>query len=242
MSAPPLPGRLIPISRRNGRPACVLVPGAGGGLVPYLRLGGYLGGTYNVYAVRAAGLVPGEDPEDSVPAMADGVLRALEPDGLVPDVVFGWSMGGTIAWEVCATLAERGHQPDLVLVDCSPFRLPSDPERDAATREIIVGMLGPRPDEQTRDRVTRTFQSHLDALLGFETGRPYGGRVLLLVCAGESDLVDRAAAIDRWRTLAPTLRIETLDADHFRVFDPEHLPQLTEAIGTFLGMPQAVAG
>lgn len=237
MSAPPVPGRLIPLSRRKGRPACVMVPGAGGGIAPYLRLGAFLGEVYNVYAVRAAGLVPGEDPEATVPEMAGGVLRALEPSGLVPEVVFGWSMGGTVAWEVCATLAERGQHPDLVLVDCSPFRRPSDLGRDGEIREAVIEMLGPRPDEQTRDRVLRTFLAHVGALVEFDLRRGYGGRVLLLVCDGESDLGDRHAALRRWHALAPRLHIGTLATDHMRVFDREHLPQLTTAIGHFLGMP-----
>ncbi|HEU5471320.1 MAG TPA: thioesterase domain-containing protein [Actinophytocola sp.] len=235
------PGRLIPIARRKDRPACVMIPGAGGGLAPYLRLGSYLGQTYNVYAVRAAGLVPDEPPEGSVPAMAEGVLRALEPDGLVPDVVFGWSMGGTVAWEVCATLAERGHRPALVMVDCSPFRLVPDPVRDKGILDVIVGMLGPRPDQRTLDRVTATFHAHSAALAAFESTRGYDGPVLLLVCAGESDLVDRGAALDRWRSLAPELRVGTLATDHFRVFDPEHLPALSAAVGGFLGLPVEVA-
>jgi thioesterase domain-containing protein len=242
VNAPPVLGRLIPITRRKDRPACVMVPGAGGGIVPYLRLGAFLGQAYNVYAVRAAGLVPGESPEDTVPDLADGVLRAVESDGLVPEVVFGWSMGGTVAWEVCATLAERGHHPDLVLVDCSPFRRPSDARRDGEIREVIVQMLGTRPDEQTKQRVMRTFLAHIRALAAFDTQRRYGGRVLLLVCTGESDLSDRDAAVNRWRTLAPRLLTGTLDADHVQVFNPEHLPQLTTAIGDFLLMPQVVAG
>lgn len=236
-AAPAVPGRLIPIARRKARPACVMVPGAGGGLVPYLRLGAFLGEVYNVYAVRAAGLVPGEEPESSVPAMAASVLAALEPDGVVPEVVFGWSMGGTVAWEICATLAGQGHAPDLVMVDCTPFRRPSDPDSDGQVRKVIVDMLGPRPDAGTLERVTRTFAAHVEALDAFETRRRYEGRVLLLVCTGESDLTDRAAALDRWHALAPQLRTGVIDADHFRVFDPEHLPQLTEQIGEFLGMP-----
>jgi thioesterase domain-containing protein len=215
-----------------------MVPGAGGGLVPYLKLGGQLGEVYNVYAVRAAGLVPGEDPEASVPEMADGVLRALEPEGLVPDLVFGWSMGGTIAWEVCATLAERGHNPDLVIVDCSPFRRATDPVRDDEVRDVIVQMLGPRPDAQTLERVTHTFQVHVEALVAFDIQRRYDGRVLLLICSGESDIADRVAATRRWRDLAPNLRVGTLAADHFRVFDPEHLPELTTGIWNFLGTPR----
>jgi thioesterase domain-containing protein len=229
------PGRLFPISRRGRRPVCVLVPGAGGGLVPYLRLGGYLGQVYNVYTVRAAGLVPDEEPETSVSQMADAVLHELEPAGLVPEVLFGWSMGGTVAWEVAASLAERGHTPDLVLVDSSPFRLPPDPARDAATRDVIISMLGPRPDEHTVRRVATTFAAHVAALQEFETERRYKGRVQLLICGGDSDLADRAMAVRRWRQLAPNLRTGTLAADHFRVFDPEHLPELTELMGAFLG-------
>jgi thioesterase domain-containing protein len=235
-----VPGRLIPIVRRKDRPTCVMVPGAGGGLIPYLRLGAYLGTAYNVHAVRAAGLVPGEEPERSIPEMADGVLRALESQALVPDVVFGWSMGGTIAWEVCAAFAARGHHPDLVIVDTSPFRRVSDPAGDGEVRDIIVEMLGPRPDEQTLQRVTRTFEAHVGALDRFDTTVRYEGRVLLLLCSGRSDLGDREVAEARWRALAPRLSTGTLDTDHFRVFDPEHLPQLTAAVGGFLGLAQEV--
>lgn len=232
--------RLIPLARRKGRPGCVMIPGAGGGLIPYLRLSSFIGARYNVWAVRAAGLVPDEEPERSVPEMADGVLRALEPDGIVPDVVFGWSMGGTVAWEVCATLAEQGHFPDLVLVDCSPFGLKPDPERDATVRDVIVEMLGPRPDAATLQRVTGTFAAHIDALIGFDTLRRYPGRVLLLVCTGESDLSDPEAGIARWRELGADLTTGTVDTDHFRVFDQEYLPALTAQIGPFLDIEPAV--
>lgn len=231
-------GRLIPLMRGKDKPTCVMIPGAGGGLAPYLRLAGFLGQTYNVYAVRAAGLVPDEPPETSVAAMTEGVLDAL--DSLVPDVVFGWSMGGTIAWEVCLALA--GHQPRLVMIDCSPFRLPPNPTRDSDTLRRIVQMLGARPDEQTLSRVTTTFNAHVKALTDFETSRPYSGPVQLLVCDGESDLIDRADAIARWRSLAPDLRLGTVPSDHFGVFEPEHLPRITEQIGDFLGRPAGVAG
>ncbi|TCO60692.1 alpha/beta fold hydrolase [Actinocrispum wychmicini] len=231
-------GRLIPLMRGKDKPTCLMIPGAGGGLAPYLRLAGFLGQTYNVYAVRAAGLVPDEPPETSVQAMTDGVLTAL--DSLVPDVVFGWSMGGTIAWEVCVALA--AHQPRLVMIDCSPFRLPHNPARDEATLRRIVGMLGTRPDENTLARVTQTFHAHVKALTDFETSRRYDGPAQLLVCTGESDLVDRASAIERWQSLAPDLRLGTVPTDHFGVFEPEHLPRLTEPIGEFLEMPAGVAG
>ena len=92
-----LPGRPVPLLRRGARPACVLLPGAGGGLHPYLRLAAAIGKTHNVAAVRAAGLLPDEEPELSIAEMADAAARALDADGTVPAAVLGWSLGGSVA-------------------------------------------------------------------------------------------------------------------------------------------------
>ena len=88
MSGTTLPGRLITLVRRRDKPVCVMLPGAGGGLTPYLRLASHLGKTHSVYAVRAAGLLPDEAPEETVAQMADSAVEAL--DGLSPALVFGW--------------------------------------------------------------------------------------------------------------------------------------------------------
>ncbi|KAA2261530.1 alpha/beta fold hydrolase [Solihabitans fulvus] len=215
-----------------------MLPGAGGGLNPYLRLASYLGRHYSVYAVRAAGLLPDEEPEDSVAAMADSAVAAL--GGLVPDLVFGWSLGGTIGWEVCVRLADRGVRPDLVIVDSSPLARPSTVEADEHIRKVILGGLGPRADEQTVGRVDRTFRAQVAALADYAAVREYAGRVLLLMCPdNDNDFDGRAESVRRWRELAPDLRDGTLDADHFAVFEPEHLDQLTDEIGGFLGHDRA---
>ncbi|MFI9811631.1 alpha/beta fold hydrolase [Saccharothrix variisporea] len=237
MSAGTLPGRLIPFVRRKDRPVCVMVPGAGGGLGPYLRLASYLGGTHNVYAVRSTGLLPDEEPEESIPGMAETVLATLDDAGIVPDLVFGWSQGGVVAWEVCADLAARGSTPDLVVVDSSPEPWPSTVERDGAIRDVIVAQLGARPAQDTVDRLVRTFEAHVRALSAHRVERPYDGRVLLLLCADEGVPPEEAA---RWHELARHLERGTLRASHFEVFDPEHLPELTAAIGAFLGREEEV--
>jgi hypothetical protein len=147
-----------------------------------------------------------------------------------------------VGYELCATLGERAHHPDLILLDSSPFHRPSEPDSDREIRDRILAMLGPRPDPQTRQRVDETFAAHVEALANFETERRYDGRVLLLICTGESDLVERERAVRRWRALAPKLEIDTVDADHYGVFEPEHVPQLSGAIAKFLGMPPEVTG
>jgi hypothetical protein len=80
----PQPGRLVPLLRRGSRPTLLLLPGAGGGLNPYLRLAAALGQSHNVTALRAAGLVPTEEPEHGIAEMADAALRALEESGDIP--------------------------------------------------------------------------------------------------------------------------------------------------------------
>jgi thioesterase domain-containing protein len=235
MSATTLPGRLITLVRRKDKPVCEMLPGAGGGLNPYLRLASFLGQHYSVYAVRAAGLLPGDTPEETVGAMADSAVDAL--DGRSPALVFGWSLGGTVGWEVCVRLTDRGLRPELVIVDSSPFTRQSTVEGDELIRKIIVSGLGPRPDEQTLARVQDTFRAQVRALAGYATQREYPGRVLLLMCPETSadGISGRADAVRRWRELAPDLRTANLDASHYAVFEPEHLDQLTGEIGAFIG-------
>ena len=231
MTAP----RLITLVRRKDKPVCVLLPGAGGGLNPYLGLASHLGRYFSVSAVRAAGLLPGDPTEDSIGAMADAAVAAS--GGHSPALVFGWSLGGTVGWEVCVRLADHGQRPDLVIVDSSPLPRPSTVEGDEEIRKIIVAGLGPRPDGDTVARVEHTFRAQVRALAGYTAERGYPGRVLLLMCS-DSDadgISGRAEAVRRWRALAPDLRVGTLDASHYAVFQPEHLDQLTGAIGAFLG-------
>ncbi|MGC4761828.1 alpha/beta fold hydrolase [Micromonospora sp. DT46] len=229
-----LPGRLVPLLRRGARPACVLLPGAGGGLHPYLRLAAAIGKTHNVAAVRAAGLLPDEEPELSIAEMADAAAQALDADGTVPAAVLGWSLGGSVAWELCVRLAERGHLPDLVLVDATPLPRRATAEEDARVRETVVGMLGPRPAPATVERVRRVFDTQVAALADYRAERSYAGRVLMLMCTDE-EFGFRAEAEARWRELAPELSAGRLDAGHFDVFAPERLPQLVDEVTPFLG-------
>ncbi|MFJ9824226.1 alpha/beta fold hydrolase [Streptomyces sp. NPDC101160] len=234
-TASPATSRLVILVRKKNRPTCVVLPGAGGGLQPYLRLAGYLGSRYNVYGVRTLGMVAGEEPETTVPEMADSVLATLDEQGLTPDLVVGWSMGGTLGWELSTRLAERGHRPDLVLIDTSPLLRESTPEADGDIEDNIVRQLGPHADEATRTRVLETFRAQVRALTEYETTTPYAGRVLLTMCTGDR-MGPREEATERWRELAADLRTASLSATHFGVFDAEHFTELTEPIGKFLDL------
>jgi hypothetical protein len=215
--------RLVPLARRSGRPTSVLLPGAGGGGT-YLGLARYLAGSYDVSALRATGLQPGEEPEDGIPTMAASAERALE--GAVPRLVVGWSLGGVVAWE----LGARGHRPDLVVVDSAPYPVPMPDVSGDEVWQHIVATAGPSLDADIVDRLHKTYRAHRTALTTHTIRSVYPGRVLLLMCPG-----NRADAIGRLRALGADLRTGRLGAGHLTVLDPEHLPHLTAAIGSFLG-------
>lgn len=227
------PGRVVTLVRRGGRPACVMLPGAGGGIEPYVRLARHIGSTHDVFVVRAAGLVPGEAPERSIDAMAESAVAALDDVGITPRLVFGWSLGGSVAWEICVRVARRGELPDLVLADASP--LPQRPSKDAAARLLrrILAKLGPRPSAETVALVTRAFEAQLSALAAYRAREAYPGRVLVLTCT-DGYLSGREAANDRWRALAPDLREERVAAGHFELLEVAHLPELAGHVATFL--------
>lgn len=228
---------MITLVRRKDRPACLLLPGAGGGLVHYFGLASHLGLGYNVYGVRPVGLLAGERPQDTVPAMVDSVLRELDRAELVPELVFGWSLGGLLAWETCVRLADRGHRPRLMLVDSSPLARVSTVDDDRRIEELIVQQLGPKAAPEARDRVARVFRGQVAALNEYRTTREYDADVLLLRCTAPGAGIPDDA-VRRWSELAPNLTTVSLRAGHFDVFDPEHAPALSEAVDGFLGAHQ----
>ncbi|WP_221351704.1 alpha/beta fold hydrolase [Streptomyces beigongshangae] len=230
MTAAAAAGRLVTMARGRGRPGCLILPGAGGGLTPYLRLASELGRTHSVDFVRPSGLVPGEEPESTVADMAESVLGMVE--AAVPRLVIGWSLGGLVAWEVCAGLAEDGHRPDLVIIDSSPLPRVPEPGEDEWLRSRMVSDLGPAADAETVGRMERTFAAQAAALTHYATESRYPGRLLLLVCS-PYDEGGREAAVRRWRELAPDLELVRLDAGHYDVFEPAHLPRLAQAVHAF---------
>ncbi len=227
-------GRVLPMIRRRGRPTCLVVPGAGGGLRPYVPLGSFLSEWFDVFMVRTLGLLPGEEPEGSITVAADAVVDDLLAAGRVPALLVGWSMGGVIGWEVATRLAARGHLPDLALIDTSPLRRAPHPETDEAILARLVTMLGPNPGPEARDRLRRVFEAQVEALSGHELSDSYPGRVLLLLCSDADREAHREKWVDVYAGLARQLRTDRLDAGHFEVFDPPHFPDLAGHLRDFV--------
>jgi len=227
--------RLMPLVRRGSRPVCVMLPGAGGGLHPYLGLAGVLGRTFNVYGVRAAGLEAGEEADTTIVGMAESALALLDDAGIVPDLVFGWSLGGVVGWELTVRLAERGLRPDVVILDASSVPRSTPDEVKVQVVERIVAMLGPDPTPDAVARVADTTVKQIDALIDYRSVTPYDGRALYIQCTSPEPL--RAPSVACIQNLSSDFRTAVVDADHLGVLNPVHLPDL-EAVLTEFTRPQ----
>ncbi|MFI0192485.1 amino acid adenylation domain-containing protein [Streptomyces sp. NPDC017082] len=96
---------VVPIRTQGGKPPLFLVHPLGGHVLCYVRLARHLPDDQPVYALQAAGTVPGTEPLDSVSELAASYLKAMRracPDG--PYVIGGWSFGGFVAFEMARQL------------------------------------------------------------------------------------------------------------------------------------------
>ncbi|KAI9157872.1 Microperfuranone synthase [Paramyrothecium foliicola] len=110
LAQPPVYSPIVPLQLHgNKTPLFCLHPGCGEILV-YIALATYFP-TRPIYAVRARGYNPGESPFNSIAQAADTYtrhIRKTQPTG--PYALAGYSLGSTIAYEVCKRLEAEGQE------------------------------------------------------------------------------------------------------------------------------------
>lgn len=114
--------------RPGDGPHLHLLPGAGGSVQDYRELVAALPADWRITASAE------RTPLDTVPAMATRFRADLDAEGLAPDLLAGWSMGGMTAFEMATDLPVP-----VVLLDSTP-PVPHDigqAVRDAAVYEVF---------------------------------------------------------------------------------------------------------
>ncbi len=127
----------------EGSPRLFLFHPLGGHVFGYEPLSRLLDGQVSVYAVRAAGMEPGEPPLDSLADLVTsylGQLRAIQPAG--PYHLAGWCMGASLAVEAARRLRAEGEDVAFLgLIVANPF----DPAPRALLADptaLVAHMLG----------------------------------------------------------------------------------------------------
>jgi amino acid adenylation domain-containing protein len=118
---------LVPIQSYGNRRPLFLIHPAGGQVFPYVHLARCLGSDQPSYGLQARGLEEGENPHARIEEMAACYIEALQtiqPQG--PYCLGGWSMGGTIAFEMAQQLDAQGQR--VVLLALFDSRIPTPGE------------------------------------------------------------------------------------------------------------------
>ncbi|MGW3297002.1 non-ribosomal peptide synthetase [Streptomyces xiamenensis] len=260
------PGRaLIRLRTGTGVPL-VLVHAVGGSVLGYAELCAALATDRPVYGVEAEGLTGGS-PLHTVGELADRYLDRMDAElGAGPVVLAGWSMGGSVAYEMAARAAERGRAVEsLVLIDTpvEPERAPEDEAELAVLHsQYLAASAGRRSTLTARAARGRPLQALLrwaraEGVLGEETSeaglrrvfdvfranmraldayRPAPLRVPCLYLAARDGDGARRGAVFR-ELMGDCLTVDVVGGDHHSMLRPPHHLALAAAIDHWLGPP-----
>ncbi|NNE35234.1 MAG: alpha/beta fold hydrolase [Rhodothermales bacterium] len=126
---------LVPIRKEGTLPPLFIVHGAGGNILKFGKLAGYLAEGRPVYGLQAKNVDGVSDPHETIEEMAAEYLDAIDtvyPHGVVH--LAGYSGGGVVAIEIGRTLHRRGRLGSTILIDTFCPSLVTDSADDSSTR------------------------------------------------------------------------------------------------------------
>jgi len=245
--AAPFENTLVRIGPGEGTPL-YLVHGLGGYITNLVPLARELNDRYDVYALEAVGPFDDRPPHASIPEMAEyyvAAVRRRQPDG--PYLLAGWSMGGTIAWEMCRQLiAQDQTVGPLTLIDAHPLWTYGSNLRFGFVASRLLDQLGPAfadirslpkakrwqalidrageyqgPGAVSIGRLIRTCEAHLSA------GAAYvPERIGVDVTALWAKQRWGRPLTSPWRSRARSYVARTVPGDHYSMLEPTHVGQL----------------
>lgn len=115
---------LVLLQPRGEKRPLFCVHAAGGNVFRFVRLASDMGTDRPFYGLQARGLESGELPYSSIEEMAAAYVEAIKSvQRTGPYLLSGWSLGGTVAYEMALILEKLGESvPAVIMIDApSPF-------------------------------------------------------------------------------------------------------------------------
>lgn len=114
---------LLKVNNHSGKKLFLIHPG-GGGILCYMPLANAITKSFSIYGIQSVGYESDEKPILDIKIMAKcyvNEVQKIQPHG--PYSLAGWSMGGTIAFEMAKIFEQNNQEVDFVgLIDAYPFQ------------------------------------------------------------------------------------------------------------------------
>jgi thioesterase domain-containing protein len=131
-----VPTSLVAIQPAGPHPPFFCVHPAGGDVLCFQALSRHLGTDQPFYGLQSRGLAAGEEPLDTIEAMAAAYREEIARVSAGPYHLGGWSLGGAVVFELARQLAESGREVALLaIVDGTPGPWPPDPASEPAEED-----------------------------------------------------------------------------------------------------------
>ncbi len=156
-------GVLVPLQTKGDHPPLFLIAGAGGHVFAFHKFAHLLGPQFNLYGMKAIGVDGTEPPLESIDEIAQRYMKEILeacPEG--PYVVGGYSIGGTIAYELALQLQASGKKVSRVLL--FDVFAPGYPKREKLYKRIylhsrkFLGLSWAKKWSYVRDRIRNIRQ------------------------------------------------------------------------------------
>lgn len=230
-------------------------------LVKFAPLLRHLGDGRPILGLQARGLDPDVEPHRELRHMArDYAAEIREAQARGPYALYGWSMGGPLAYEVARQLTEAGETVSLLALgdsDVVADRMELQRYVWPNVMRNVLG-LGADPDEylelEAGDRASRLARLAIDAgsfpadsdirtvtrmleiydinaeAVAGYRAEPYPGRVVLLRTEEYSPFGDTLG----WRPYVGELVIHRIPATHYELMSPENVPAIARILDHYL--------
>ncbi|WP_194912063.1 non-ribosomal peptide synthetase [Catenulispora rubra] len=257
---------LVRLTEREGTPL-FLFHIMGGSIAQYPPLARAWPGPVSAFQSRALLETSDEAFAADLESMAAAYrheLQRAQPQG--PYILGGWSMGGTLAYEVARQLADQGHDARLFMID-SDLREMHLPVTEQGRHMAFLTVLAAAPPPAGAAEAVRAAEAGRTAEAARDTAVEHGllpaevdlqGYLRLmrimehewaLLAAYRpgrlprpgflflaADEPGREDPVPQWRKTCPDLEFESFPCDHYAIAHPDRLAYIAERVARWAGV------